>query len=369
MAAPFFGRLELERNKTTHGRCLMKRIFSVLVVAVFTLGLVLIYCPQPASAQDKGKVIELKFNDWGPPGIGIGKIHQQALKMIEERTNGRVKVNAYFSQSLLKYPETFRGVSGGIADISLYVVQPINEVNRILGMPFTGLPGMLKASKIFNEMLKRYPEFNQEFEKSGVKWIAIRSMPANQLHLVKKQVKLPPDLKGMRIIGDPVLTDSFKKVDAAVLQLGPPDWYSALERGVAQGQLVHYAAAHDFKLLELFKYHTHFGDGAAGAAPIGFVVNMKMWNTLPPDIQKTIVDVFDWANEESLKWDVDLVAKAINDVKQMKQTITELTPAEIQVWLDWAKPSNDKLLAEIEAKGIPAKKLFDGYQKVIKEYK
>jgi TRAP-type C4-dicarboxylate transport system substrate-binding protein len=267
----------------------------------------------------------------------------------------------------LKYPETFRGVSSGITDISLYVSSPIHEVNRILGMPFTGLPNMVKTSKIFREMLKQFPEFNQEFEKSGVKWISIRSMPANHLHLVKKPVKIPQDMKGMRIIGDPILADQFKQVNAAVLQLGPPDWYSSLERGVAEGHLLHIAAAYEFKLMELFKHHTLFGDGAGGAAPIGFVVNMKMWNGLPPDIQKTIIDVYDWANEESLKWDVDLVARAIEEIKKDKHNIVALNPSEIQAWMDWAKPANDKLLAELESKGWPAKKIFGGFQKVTKE--
>lgn len=96
-----------------------------------------------------------------------------------------------------------------------------------------------------------------------------------QLHLVDKPVKTPQDLKGMRVIGDPYLADSFKEVDAAVLQLGPPDWYSSLERGLAKGQMVHYAAAYEFKIQELFKYHTHFGEGSAGATPIGFIVNIE----------------------------------------------------------------------------------------------
>jgi TRAP-type C4-dicarboxylate transport system substrate-binding protein len=345
----------------------MKRIGLVLIALMLVLGLVIYGQVESVLAGEKGKVIELKFNDWGPPGIGIGKIHQQAAKMIEEKTNGRVKVNCYFSQSLLKYPDTFRGVSSGITDISLYVTQPIHEVNRILGMPFTGLPGMLKTSKIFREMLKQYPEFNQEFEKSGVKWIAIRAMPANQLHLVKKPVKFPQDMKGMRIIGDPMLADQFKEVNAAVIQLGPPDWYTALERGVAEGHLLHLAAAYEFKLMELFKYHTLFGEGAGGAAPIGFVVNMKMWNSLPPDIQKVIVDVYEWANEESLKWDVDIVKTAINEAEKAGHTITVLNPSEIQVWIDWAQPANDKLVVEIESKGWPAKKVYEGFKKVIKE--
>jgi len=324
---------------------------------------------QPASAQDKGKVVVLKFNDWGPPGIGIGKLHQQAAKMIEEKTQGRVKVDNYFSQSLLKYPETFRGVSNGIADISLYVLQPQHDVSMILSLPFTNLPGMMKTAKIFNEMVKQYPEFNQEFEKSGVKWIAIRAMPPNQLHMVKKVVKTPQDLKGTRIIGETKLSDEAKKVNAAMLQMGPPDWYSSLERGVADGMLTHYPAVYDFKLLELLKTHTHFGDGAAGAVPIGFVVNMKSWNSLPPDVQKTIVEVYTWVNEESLKYDAALIDKAVAEAKKSGHQVVDLTPAEIQVWLDWAKPSHDREVARIESKGWPAKKIYEGYQKLIKENK
>jgi TRAP-type C4-dicarboxylate transport system substrate-binding protein len=346
----------------------MKRISLVLISIVLVLGFFICGPVGSVSAQDK--VIELKFNDWGPPGIGIGKLHQQAAKMIEERTNGKVKVNCFFSQSLLKYPETFRGVSSDITDISLYVeLGAINDVTRILGMRFTDLPGMIKSSKIFEEMIQKYPEFNQEFEKNGVKWIAIRSMPMTQLHLVKKQVKLPEDLKGMRIIGEPYMADVFKKVGAAVLQLGPPDWYSSLERGVAQAMMTHYAASYEFKIQELFKYHTHFGEGAAGTTPIGFIVNVKKWNTLSPDIQKVITDAYDWVNEESLKWDVGIVQEAIEAAKKDGHIITELTPEEVQVWLDWAKPANDKLLEEIESKGWPAKRIYDGMEQLIQKYK
>jgi TRAP-type C4-dicarboxylate transport system substrate-binding protein len=335
-------------------------ISLMLVMGLFTYGHV-----GSVLAQEKAKVIELKFNDWGPPDIGIGKIHQQAAKMIEERTNGRVKVNCYFSQSLLKYPETFGGLSSGIADISLYVPQPIHDVNRILGMPFTGLPNILKTAKIFREMLALYPAFNQEFEKSGVKWISIRAMSANHLHLVKKPVKTPQDMNGMRIIADPILADQFKQVNAAVMQLGPQDWYSSLERGVAEGQMVNIAVAYEFNLMKLFKHHTLFG-GAGGTSPIGFAVNVKMWNSLPPDIQKIIISVYDWANEESLKYDVNLVETALAEVKKAGHTVTILNPSEIQTWLNWAKPANDKLLAKIESKGWRAKKIFEGFQRRIK---
>ena len=344
----------------------MDRKLLTLSVVVFMIFSFSLFAAAHASSEEP---IELKFNDWGPPGIGIGKLHQQAAKMIEERTNGKVKVHCFFSQSLLKYMETFRGVSSNITDISLYVAMPIHEVNRILGMRFTGLPGMIKSTKIFKEMLKNYPEFNQEFEKNGVKWISIRAMAPNQLHLVKNPVRLPEDLKGMRVIGAPYMAEAYKKVGATVLQLGPPDWYSSLERGMAQAQLLHYAATYEFKIQELFKYHTHFGEGAAGTSPIGFVVNVKKWNSLSPDIQKVIMDVYDWVSEESITLDSGLVNKAIESAKKDGHIITELTPDEIQAWLEWAKPANDKLLEQIESKGWPARRLYDGMQQLIQKYK
>lgn len=345
----------------------MKRTGFVFMIVMLVVGFSLFSYGGSALAKDD--VIKLKYNDWGPPGIGIGKLHQQAAKMIEERTNGRVKINNYFSESLLKYMETFRGVSSNITDISLYVAMPIHEVNRILGMAFTGLPGMLKSAKIFQEMIDKYPEFNEEFERSGVKWIAIRSMPPTQLHLVKDPVKFPKDMKGMRVIGSPYMADVYKEVGASVLQLGPPDWYSSLERGVAQAHMVHWAAAYDFKIQELFKYHTQFGEGAGGATPIGFVVNEKKWNSLPADVRKVITEVYEWVNEESLKYDVDLITKAKKEAEADGHVITWLTPDEVQVWLDWAKPSNEKLLEDIESKGWPAHKIYNGMQELIQKYK
>ena len=343
----------------------MRKVGLILISLMLIMGLFTYGHVESVFSQEKGKVIELKFNDWGPPGTGIGKIHQQAAKMIEDRTNGRVKVNCFFSQSLLKYPETFKGVSSGIADISLYVTQPIHDVNRILAMPFTGLPNMLKTAKVFREMIALYPAFNQEFEKDGVKWISVRAMPATHLHLVRRPVKTPQDMNGMRIIADPLLVDQFKRVTAAVIQSGPPDWHSSLERGVAEGQMVDIATAQEFKLMELFKHHTLFG-GAAGASPIGFIVNIKMWNSLPQDIQKAIIGVYDWANNESLKYDSDLVENAIAQAKQAGHTITILNPSEIQTWIDWAKPAIDKVLAEIELQGQPARKIYEGFQRRIK---
>lgn len=324
-------------------------------------------CPQPT------ETITLKFNDWSPPGIGIGKLHQQAADMIEEQTNGRVKVECYFAQSLLKYPDTYTGVSEGVADITLYVVGAtpgVHALNEIFSLPFVGdMPGMMAGAEIYRELLAQCPEFDEENASMNTKWISIRAMPPNQLHLVNKPVTAPADVQGMKIItGTGPIADTLNAAGASAMQLGPPDWYTSLERGLAEAQLTHYAAVYEFKILELFNYHTHFGGGGAGMIPIGFMVNLDTWNKLSASEQAVIVDVYDWVNEESLTLDIGLIETAIDEAIAMGHTINELSPQEIALWAAAAEPHNEQYLADTEAKGWPAREVYEALKQLIEEY-
>lgn len=346
-----------------------KQILLVLLALLLTVTLVAIGCGSPREEE----VITLKFNDWGPPGIGIGELHQQAAKMIEERTDGKVRVECYFSQSLLGYGDTYTGVSEGIADITLYVVGAtpgVHALNQVFSLPFIGdIPDMTAGAAIYRQLLKDYPELDEENAKFNTKWLSIRVMPPNQLHLVNKQVRTTEDLRGMKVItGVGPLADLVNASGASAMQLGPPDWSTSLERGLAEAQITHWAAVHDFQLTDLFKYHTHFGGAGAGLVPIGFLVNLETWNKLTSNEQKVLVDVYDWVNEESLKYDIDLIKTAVDEAKAMGHTVTELTPQEVAVWAAAVKPYVEQFLDETEAKGWPARKVYEGLKKLIEEY-
>jgi len=347
-----------------------KRIVLVLLALSLVSTLVSVGCGSSPREED---VITLKFNDWGPPGIGIGELHQQAAQMIEEKTDGKVKVECYFSQSLLAYPDTYTGVSEGIADITLYVVGAtpgVHKLNEIFGLPFTGdIPDMKAGAAIYQQLLEDYPEFDEENATMNTKWLSIRVMPPNQLHLINKPVKNIEDIKGMKMItGVGPIADMVNANGASAMQLGPPDWSTSLERGLAEAQITHWAAVHDFQLTELFKYHTHFGGAGAGLVPIGFLINLNTWNKLTSDEQEVIMEVYDWVNEESLKYDIDLIETAVDEAKAMGHTVTELTPQEIDAWAGAVAPYIEQYLEETEAKGWPARKIYEGLKKLIEEY-
>lgn len=328
--------------------------------------------PAPTPAPTPAKVFNLKFNDWGPSGIGIGKLHSEAAKLIEERTDGNVKITCYFGQALLNYPDTYRGISSGIADISLYVIGATpgtHVINEVINLPFMGLPDMDGGAKVFADLRQKYPEFDEENAKSGTMWLDARMMAAYQLHLVDKPAKVPEDLAGMKVIAGAAYTDMLNSVGAVRLQMGPPDWYMSLERGLAQAQFLHWAAVYEFATTELFKYHTQFGTGGTGMGAIGFLVNLDTWNKLPPEYQKIMQDTYIWVNEESIVWDKGVVEAGKKLAKESGQTITELTPEEIKPWADLMESYHEQWITDAEAKGwTRAREIYNETRRLAAEY-
>jgi TRAP-type C4-dicarboxylate transport system substrate-binding protein len=346
-----------------------KKVLLITLALVLVLGLIAISCGPPREEE----VITLKFNDWGPPGIGIGELHQQAADMIYEQTDGKVVVECYFSQSLLAYGDTYTGVSEGIADITLYVVGAtpgVHKLNEVFSLPFVGdIPDMRAGAAIYSQLLSDFPEFDEENANMNTKWLSIRVMPPSQLHSVNDPITTLDDLQGLKIItGTGPLPEMMDAYGASSMLLGPPDWSTSLERGLASAQMTHWAAVHDFQLTELFSYHTHFGGGGTSMIPIGFLVNLDTWNKLSSDEQQVLIDVYDWVNEESLEYDIALVDDAVQQAIDMGHTVIELTPAEIAVWADAVQPYVDDFLDETEALGWSAWDAYEGLKELIEEY-
>jgi ABC-type glycerol-3-phosphate transport system substrate-binding protein len=93
------------------------------------LGLILAGCASAPTSGNKDNVtaggpgaaeetFELTFSYFGPEMIPPGHWSQEAAKRVEEKTNGRVKIKTYFSESLLMYGDTITGTASGVADIS-----------------------------------------------------------------------------------------------------------------------------------------------------------------------------------------------------------------------------------------------------------
>jgi TRAP-type transport system periplasmic protein len=328
----------------------------------------------PPTTQVSTKVIELNYADWTPAAAGLSKLTQKWADNVFKDTGGRVKITCYPGESLVKGSEQFRAIQTGIVDIGPYVIGTASEdysrftlgwMNR---MPFMW-PGVMTAQALFPTLWAKHPEFGREYPGLHVFTNAFRIMPPNHLHTSTKAVRLPEDLRGMKITARTEMTELLTAVGAAPMSLGPGDWATSLEKGLVQGQIIQFMSAKVFGILPFVKYHTVYGnDGINTSGFYIYMANKAKWDSIPADLQKIITDDLVAIQTEIFAVDDADDKAGVEEAKKLNHTFINLTQEEIQIWKEKTASSYEKWFKDCEAKGIYARPIYEDAQAMIKEY-
>jgi TRAP-type C4-dicarboxylate transport system substrate-binding protein len=334
--------------------------------AVF-LATVLVLSSISGWAQTATKPIELKYADWSPPTSGLAKINQKMLDVIVEKSQGRIKITAYFGETLLKNPEMFRGIQAGAADLAEWVVGTTGSAEKlmtVMRLPFQNVTTTEMGTAIFQKLFSTTPELISEYR--GIEVFGLRQMPAYHVHTVKKLAHKPEDLKGMKLIAASGWVDYAKAVGAAPVTMGVGDYYLSLERGLVEGVFLHFPASMMFKTLDVCKYHTLVN---SSSIPDAIIFNKEKWNSLPPDLQKVVREAIEWRTAEVLKFDYGEEERAIEYAKKRGNTFYAPTPDEMKLWRESAAPLYETWIARYEKEDLPARRVYERLIQLTNEYK
>ncbi len=321
----------------------MKKVFLVSLVAVFMLGLVGI------TFAEAGPKVRLKFASYFPTAAKQSKLLEEFCKEIEKRTNGKVKVDFYGGGSLLKATKVYDGVVEGIADIGFSHIEytrgrfPITE---IVDLPL-GYPSAWVGSHVANDFYTRFRP--KEWEKVHVLWF--NTCPPNQLILAKKPVEKLEDLKGLTVRGPGRVGEVLKALGATPKPVPMNEVYEAMARGVVQGCMTPIETLKAFRLAEVAKYVTLCWP-AANIYTFYVVMNKKVWDGLPADIQKVFSEVAgEFEERAALVWNaVDFIGLKAGKEKGVK--FIPLSPEEMKKWKVAVAPVVDDYLRELEKMGF-----------------
>ena len=314
--------------------------------------------------------IELKVSSWTPPVLPIAKVTEKWARMVEERSGHTVKLTFYWAGALAAYPDSYRVIQTGIADIGNYVfgiVSGIHTLNEFTSLPMLGWDNLYTATRVYHEMRRKFPQLDAEFK--GLRNIYTTSMAPNQFHFTKGTVRVPDDMRGMRVMAGGSWADFLKTVGAVSVAKGPPDWYMSLQKGLVDGHFVHWPAFGGFKLEELAASHTDAGDAGFGLSMYGWWMNEKTWNKLPKQAQQAFIDLQPWIEQEDLQLNARLIDQERANAEKMGHPIIRLTPEEREVWAKAMKPIHEKWIAEQEAKGLPGRAVYNEAKRLIEKYR
>jgi TRAP-type transport system periplasmic protein len=317
----------------------------------------------PVTAQEP---VKLTFGSalFGPTH-GISKLNEEFSAELEKRTNGMVKVTYHPAGTFIAAPQLYDGVEKGILDIGQSAAGynrgrfPLTEVfDYPLGFGADGT-----AVKITGIQNAYYEKFRPK-ELDNVKVLLLFGGQGMILH-TKKPVRNLEDLKGMRIRAAGTASQIPVLLGATAVSVPSPEVYEVLRKGAADGTFIFPEALKGYRLAEVVKYTTKNYSSAAGAC-FYIVMNKKKFESLPPNIQKTIDDVCkEFMSKYGQRWD-DNDREGLEFAKSLGNEIIDLSPEENNKWMALTTPLVAEYVKAGKERGLPADevvKFIDTFKK------
>jgi len=299
----------------------------------------------PATAQYKE---EYKMSLVVPPSFPWGKGGEIWADLVRERTNGRINMKLYPGVSLVQGDQTreFNAIRQGVIDVAIGSTinwsPQLRELN-LFALPFLMPDYAAIDALVKGEVGKRVFEI---VEKAGVVPLAWGENGFRQVTNSKHDIRAPEDLKGLklRIVGSPLFMDTFTTLGANPVQMSWADAQPALASGAVDGQENPMSIFTAASLQNVGQRHVTMWNYVAD--PLIFVVNREVWNSWTPEdqaiVRQAAIDAGQQEIAISRKGVTPEDREVLDQIAGLGVTITELSPAQHQAFVDATKPVFDK---------------------------
>jgi len=340
----------------------MKKTWLTIIAAVLVAAVV---CAPAGGPEAQAATMQLTYSVFFPSSHGQTKAGEAWAREIEKRTNGQIKINVLAGGALTPADQCFDGTLKGISDLGMSCFAytrgrfPMMEV---LDLPM-GYPNGRVATRVANEFFKKF--LPKELE--GIKLLYVHAHGPGVL-ATKKPVSGLADLKGMKIRATGFCAKIAESLGGSPVSMPQGETYEALSKGTADGTIGPIEVLKGWKQGEVIKSTTDCFD--VGYTTAFFVVmNLRKWNSLPPDVRKTFEDVSrEWIDVHGKAWDeADREGRAFT--KSLGNQIITLSPQESARWKKAVRPAIEEYIKTAEKKGVPGGKSVKEAESLIAKYK
>ena len=293
-------------------------------------------------AQDYKLTLAHHYPKTHPQGRG----YEMWAEEVSANSNGRIRVRTHPARSLISGREAFKAVKTGSVHVS-NMIGGFQSGN----MPFINgyhLPFLFDDADHFRRTLDNglFDLIAGEYEKNGIKLLNIFHKGATHVFHKNKFLMTPADFKGANIRGlGGYLTLMLEALGANAVTLPPGEVNTALQRGVVQGVLTN-CPGHISRGWSEEAPHVSYLDLAQSSEGIG--INLKLFNSMPGDLQKVIRDASKKMAE--FEWKIMNEGDAVGCFekwKKMKLPYKVITPAQRAILRQQTQPLSDKAMKEV----------------------
>lgn len=254
----------------------MIRIRDTLRVVLPVAGL-LALLSSAASAQTTLRLV----SGWTPNNPNVPNIETPFIRNVEAASQGRLKIERRGPEVASPF-EQLQPVSAGVFDI-LFTTPGYHQAQSGVANMFDAIKGDIEARRATGLVKYADDYYRRRF---GLSVLAIHAAPGNHF-VLKDGLASDGTLKGMKIRANATFEGVVRALGGTPVNMSPADAYSAMQRGVLEGITFPAFASADYKLYEVGKFMTR---PVFGLTNVLFLINVRKLESLPPDLQKILLD-------------------------------------------------------------------------------
>jgi TRAP-type C4-dicarboxylate transport system substrate-binding protein len=351
------GRKEEKKMRLLKGKWMLAVLVVSLIVSPVAFGV----------ADEPKQEMTLKWSYGGAPSGYTAEGMKWAIEEITRRTGGKIKGAVYFG-TLFDERDVFSSIGKRVADVAFavgYFTVPKNPYFSTVELqgPVTD-PWVLGRAE--SEMLMNDPRVRAEFDGFNTVCFATHCC-GTQIIVTKKVINSVSDLKGARVRAPGACWVNLSKgIGMVPVAMPPIEVYDALGKGVIDAAITEVLAVPMLKWEEVSK--TFLLPGIGNMAPIAWVMNKDLWNSLPKSTRDVFLQVgnelSEWESREQIKREGAFLkqceAKGIRILRSTAEEKSEFEAAARAVREAWFK--------EWDSKGLETKAFYEDLMKLVAKY-
>lgn len=359
----------------------MKKYLLIVLMIITVVALLLAGCAEPEATPTSPAAptptqaapvvpIKLVMNNWfQPPELShVSGVFVQWAKDFEKATGGRYTVEVVHGGALAGVPEAYDAVANGIADFGVFVPQDTNvpfPMQNLFTLPWATAT-CTQATKALKAV---YNKGYLDTDYKDVKLLYMFASTSQDDLLTAKPINSIADMKGLKVaMGGGTRIEVYKDLGAAPVFCPATDVYSMLQKGIVEGSFFSaygiYLTHEDEFLFYLINPMRMF------RVSMMMGVNMDVYNKFPADVKKILDDM-----DKDSKY--SLMCADVMDVDYTQIMNQYLGPGGEGTAIDWSAADLATLdeicakyfksiVAETDAKGLPASKMVAEYYNALK---
>jgi TRAP-type C4-dicarboxylate transport system substrate-binding protein len=275
-----------------------------------------------------------------------------------------------FGGTIAPLADVFEATGSGLMDFGLFgtTFEPSKALvlNYSNYLPFGPTdPGV--AFEVSNMLYDANKEaIDNSLAPYNIKYLGASGATANYDLLTTKEVKNMDDLKGVKVAAAGSNLNLLQNTGAVGVPSNLNEAYTSLQTGVYDGWIVFPGGVMANNLNEVAQYYLKTGFGSGNTLVV--LMNLDTFDSLPQELQDIIQDVVRNVYGPACVQRINEEQEAASNIMETSGvTITELSEADREKWINAIPDPAFDAIEEFNKAGLPGEKMFSEYYQFAEE--